>query len=217
MLTAAEELFLLAHDNQSGNFTEIPGVVLDRALAGAVLMELSILDRIDTDLEKLVVIDRTPTGERLLDYALEQIAAESAVHSPSTWLDILQKHGQELQDMAIESLIQRGILREEKGTILWVFETRRYPLIDGREQMEVKRRIANLLLSDEIPEPRDIIIISLAEVCGVLQRVFSHEELERAGDRIQQIVRLDLIGHAMRESITELQNAILTMAAYHTH
>ena len=34
------------------------------------------------ELQRVIVLDRTPTGERLLDTALAEIAAESAVHSP---------------------------------------------------------------------------------------------------------------------------------------
>ena len=98
--------------------------------------------------------------------------------------------------------------------MLWVFESRRYPLVDGRQQQEVKLRIAQLLLSDDIPDPRDTMIVALAEACGLLRRVFSDEELRRSRDRIRQIIRLDLIGRTVSTAVEDLQALVVRMAGY---
>ncbi|HVA15799.1 MAG TPA: GPP34 family phosphoprotein [Stellaceae bacterium] len=214
MLTFAEELLLLAHDEKSGGFANIQDLLMNTALAGAVLMDLAILNRIDTDLSTLVTLDRTPTGEKLLDYGLTELAALPAKTSTIDALDLLRKHGATFEQMAIARLIERGILREQGGRILWVFETRRYPLIDGKELQEVKRRIADLLLSDDIPDSRDVVIIALAQACGLLRRVFSESELRDAQKRIDQIAKLDLIGQAMSDMMSELSAALTRLLPY---
>lgn len=214
MLTFAEELLLLSHDERSGLFLDLPELLVNTALAGAVLMELAILNRIDTDLDHLMIVDKTPTGEPLLDGILARIAAEPGLHGTPAWLDALRQEGPRLHAAAVARLVERGILRQEHNRFLWVFETRRYPLIENREQQEVKLRIASLLLSDDIPDARDVVIIALAESCGLLKRVFSEEELRRSHARIQQIVRLDLIGQAVRSTIQDLQSLVVTMAGY---
>ena len=48
--------------------------LLDRILAGAVLMDLAMEYRIDTDPERLVLLDDTPVGDSLLDPTLARIA-----------------------------------------------------------------------------------------------------------------------------------------------
>ena len=182
---------------------------MNTALAGAVLMDLALLDRVDTDVTALVVLDRAATGEKVLDFALNAIGKLPAKTTTIDALDVLRKQGNEIEGMVIARLIERGILTEKEGRFLWVFESRRYPLIDGKELQEVKRRIADLLLSDEIPDPRDIVIIALAQSCGLLRRVFSDSELRSAQKRIDQIAKLDLIGQAMTDMMVEL-NAALT-------
>jgi Golgi phosphoprotein 3 len=214
VLTCAEELLLLAHDEKSGHFANIQDLLMNTALAGAVLMDLAILNRVDSDVSALVVLDRSPTGEKLLDHALEALAALPAKTTTIDALDLLRKQGATLERLAIARLIERGILRERDGRILWVFESRRYPLIDGRELQEVKRRIADLLLSDEIPDPRDIVIIALARVCGLLRRVFSERELRSAQKRIDQIAKLDLIGQTMTNMMIELNAALTRLLPY---
>ena len=214
MLTCTEELLLLAHDEKSGQFANLQDLLMNTALAGAALMDLALLDRIDTDVTALVVLDRKPTGEKLLDFALESLASLPAKTTTIDALDVLRKQGNELERLAIARLIERGILKEQEGRFLWVFESRRYPLIDGKELQEVKRRIADLLLSDEIPDPRDVVIIALADACGLLRRVFSESELRSAQARIEQISKLDLIGQAMINMMVELNAALTRLLPY---
>ena len=70
MLSFAEEIVLLLLDDASGEFAPLPQSVFGIVVAGAALMDLALRNRIDTDLEKLVVVDPTPTGDDILDDAL---------------------------------------------------------------------------------------------------------------------------------------------------
>ena len=214
MLTCAEELLLLAHDEKSGQFANLQDLLMNTALAGAVLMDLALANRLDTDLNSLVLLDRSPTGEKLLDFALTSVGTLPKKTTTLDALDVLRKQGDELERLGIARLIERGILKEQEGRILWVFESRRYPLIDGKELREVKRRIADLLLSDDIPDPRDIVIIALAQACGLLSRVFSESELRSAQDRIDQLAKMDLIGQAMTDMMVELNAALTKLLPY---
>jgi C4-dicarboxylate-specific signal transduction histidine kinase len=177
-------------------------------------MDLALLNRVDTDVSSLVVLDRSPTGEKILDFALNSIATLPKKTTTLDALDVLRKQGDELERLVIARLIERKILKEVEGRILWVFESRRYPLIDGKELREVKRRIADLLLSDDIPDPRDIVIIALAQACGLLSRVFSESELRSAQNRIEQIAKMDLIGQAMTDMMVELNAALTKLMPY---
>ena len=98
---------------------------------------------------------------------------------------------------------------EEK--ILWVFETRRYPVIDDREEREVKRRITSVLFSDEIPDPRDIVIIGIVNACDLLEVILHHREVEKVRDRAEQIAKMDFIGQAVNSTISDVRASILSM------
>ena len=87
----------------------------------------------------------------------------------------LRRTVKKIPDTALQRLIERGVLRREENRVLWVFGTRRYPMVENHEQQEVKLRIAALLMSDEIPDARDIVIVGLAEACGLLEHIFSKD------------------------------------------
>ena len=209
MLRFVEEIILLLLRDDDGKFVNVPQSSMDRAIAGAVLMELAMEDRIDTDLEHLILIDGTPVGDSLLDPTLAMIAegqgAEGQEKDARHWVEQMARQAPEIREEALARLFDRGILEREDDRFLWVFRSRRYPMVDGEAEREVKLRIMGVLFSNEIPSPRDVVIISLAHACGIFNELLSKRELEQATARIEQVRKLDLIGQAMSQSIQDFE------------
>jgi anti-anti-sigma factor len=208
-LTVAEEIYLLALDNTRGVLKPLPTLTLDYVLAAALLMELALCNRIDTDLTTLKVISTEPTGEPLLDDTLLELQQKPEPQPTSFWLNQLTARKEHVVERVLAQLIRKGILKQENLRILWVFETHRYPLMDDREVKEVRTRLRELILSDEIPDSRDAMLVSLGSTCRLLEDLFSQKEYGQVQPRIASLARLDLIGHDMVKSIRELD---LTMA-----
>ena len=215
MLRFSEEVILLLL-NEDGKFAAVPKLSLDHALAGAVLMDLALEHRIDTDLERLVLVDATPVGDRLLDQTLAEIAAEEE-RRPRFWVERTAGRADAIREDALSRLVALGILESRDDRFLWVFRSRRYPAIDGTAAREVKRRILEVLFSDEIPHPRDVAIICLADACGLFTELLSKRELGQASARIAQVRQLDLIGQAMSQTIHDIELLLATSLHSHLH
>ncbi len=211
MLTLPEEVILLVLDEETGALLPIPQRTLDSALAGGALMELALQDRIDSDPNSLWVVDPTPIGETYLDQLLKQLAESEGRSNSETWIQRLSEDSGSIQEAALQRLVERGVLREEEKRFLWVFESRRYPMIDGKEEREVKLRIMGVLFSEEIPDPRDVALISLVDACRLFEELLGPRELERVRDRIAVIRKLDLIGQAMQAKIREIERIVTHM------
>ena len=209
MLTFAEEIVLLLLDDRTGEFVSVPVRSRKCALAGAVLMDLALHGRIDTDLRKLVVVDRSPVGDDLLDPVLATIVAEEKTYDARHWVErMAEERSDRIQARALERLVERGILESEGGRLLFVLRARRYPVIDGKAEREVRLRIMHVLFSDDIPSPRDIVIICLADACRIFGRVMTEAEVERARERIDVVRRMDLIGQAVSSAIRDLERSV---------
>ena len=207
-LRFAEEITLLMLNDEDGEFVRVPGWSMQCAFAGSVLMDLALENRIDTDLKRLVLIDPTPVGDDLLDPTLAQIAQATETHDARHWVDRLADSAEEIREGALARLVERGILRREEDRFLWVFQSRRYPVIDGKAEREVKLRIMEVLFGNEIPDPRDIVLISLVDTCDILRELLTARELERASGRIEQVRKLDLIGQAVSKAVWDIQSSI---------
>ncbi len=216
MLRFAEEMMLLMLDDEGGKFIDVPTVSLEHALAGSVLMDLALERRVDTDPKQLFVIDPTPTGDDLLDPTLARIVQAEETHDCGHWIKASAVHADEIRERALDRLVERGILRREEDRFMWVLPTRRYPIIDNKTVREVKLRIMEVLFSDEIPDARDIIIISLSDVCGILRSLLSSRELKTTAQRVDQVRKMDLIGREVSETVWDIQSS-LAMAMVPMH
>ena len=98
---------------------------------GGILMDLAMENRIDTDLENLILVDSTPVGDSLLDSALAEIAA-SEQKDTRYWLEHMAEKGPEVREEALNRLVNQGILERQDDRFMWMFRSRRYPTVDGR-------------------------------------------------------------------------------------
>jgi hypothetical protein len=204
-LTLVEEIILLTLDDNDGTFVPLAEYSLEIALGAAVLMDLALQDRIDTDLTRLMVTDDTPTGDDLLDTVLAEIKSSTESQYIAQWLERLSRDWESLRESALDRLVDRGILRKDQKRFLWVFGSRRYPVIDNKQQREAKLRIMAILLGDEVPDPRDIALVCAADGCAILESIMSSRELRSVKTRIDQVIALDLIGQAMAQEIRKLR------------
>lgn len=204
-----EEIVLLSLDDAGGD----PVSVHDVAIAAAALMELALRNRVDSDPQKFFVVDSSPTGDPILDDALRRLSEPPPASDIRSAIERVAAEAEQYRGQALQRLVAKGILREESGRFLWIFRSTRYPVVDDREQREIRTRLRHLLLSDEIPDPRDVVLLSLVDACNLMGRVLSPQEAEAAAGRIQQLSRLDLIGQSMASVIAEirfmLRNAVI--------
>ena len=208
MLRFSEEIMLLLLDDKGGRFVDVPTLSLEYALAGAVLMDLAMEGRIDTDPERLFVVDPTPLGDDLLDPALARIVASGESHDARYWIKQTAADAEDIRERSLARLVDRGILHREEDRFMWVLRTRRYPIDDYKAVREVKLRIMGVILSEDIPEARDIVIISLADVCRIFEGLLSARELKAAAQRIDQIRQMDLIGREVSKAVTEIETSL---------
>ena len=215
-LRFVEEIILLLLHDDDGRFVHVPRWSLEYAIAGGVLMDLAMENRIDTDLKNLILVDATPVGDSLLDPTLAEIE-KGEKRDARFWVEHTARRAYEIREQALSRLLDRGILERQDDRFLWVFQSRRYPVIDGKAERDVKLRIMGVLFSDEIPYPRDVMIICLADACGIFKELLSRRELVKATARIEQVRKLDLIGQAMSQAIHDIEVSVAASVYGHMY
>ena len=208
MLTMLEEVVLLAVDENSGGLRSTRPSATGYALVGAVFFDLALARKIDTDTEAIQIIDRSPTGSPTLDRVLAAMAERGEMTSVREWIEEISYRRVDLEGEALASLIRQGILRHEKSKRLWIIDVERFPMVDNRPQRDVRLRLAEAILSDKIPDTRDIMLVSIAEPCGLLDYVLPSEQLARRRERIQTLCNLETISRKVTHAINDLEIAL---------
>ncbi len=213
MLTFAEEIYLLALDDVTGKLNSYSEEIsVSYALIGALLCELSFLNKIDTDIDNLYLLDKTPTGNKSLDSIIAIIAGTDTKMPVSYWLKILLSNATQTEEEILGQLIEKGILKRVDERIFWVFHSRRYPVIDNKEIKSVEARLRDLVLDESaIPAPRDAVLVSLVQACNLFSDILSPRELKRSEKRIQNLSKLDIVGREVVDIIKEIKTFSPTM------
>ena len=205
-LTLPEELILMLLNEDNGYFHQVPGWDLNCAVVGAVLAELSLLLRIDTDMESLFLVDDEETGDPALDPILAEIAKDPAQHSAQYWVERLANRAESIIDQTLDRLVGLKILEHHDGDF-WtlahnVWQTDRFgETRKGTAGQFIKTRIGRVIFTDEIPDPRDVIIICLVNTCDVFRLIYQLDG--EAEERINLICRMDVIGRSIAAAVMQ--------------
>lgn len=208
MLTMLEEVVLLAVDERTGGLRSTREFGTAYALVGAVFFDLALARRIDTDTDTIHIVDAAPTGNRTLDRMLARMASRPDLKTVREWIEEIFLQRDDLEGEALHSLIAQGILRHEQSKRLWIIDVERFPMVNSRPLQHVKLRLAEAILTDQIPDTRDIMLVSIAHQCGLLGYVLSDDELLNRKDRVQMLSGLETISRKVNEAILGLDKSL---------
>jgi hypothetical protein len=179
----AEELLLLAYDDQTGKATG-SRIGLDLGMAAAVLVDLALAGRIAYRDGYLTVVDPTPTGDPIADAVLAK-AAEDDPHTPAQWLQRLRHR---LRTRVLEDLVSRGIVRDVDETQLEYIHVHRYPVTNKEYETEIRKRLAEALTTEAIPDERTAALATLLTSARMEPALrLPPDETARAHKRLEQI------------------------------
>ncbi|MEV6597370.1 GPP34 family phosphoprotein [Actinoplanes sp. NPDC051346] len=179
----AEELLLLAYDDQTGKATG-SRIGLDLGMAAAVLVDLALAGRIAYVDGFLKVTDPTPIGEPIADAVLARAAADEP-HTPAQWVQRLRHR---LRTRVLEDLVARGVVCDVDETALGVIHVHRYPTTDPAYEAEIRRRLAEALTSNDIPDERTAALATLLCACRMEPALrLRPEEAGQAHQRLEAI------------------------------
>ena len=214
-LTVTESLLLFCLDDQTGKFRAMPDRALDHAVAGAILAELQhrqLIRREESDI--VVLADAQTPSEKELAEALKLLRERRRCSLRDATIQ-LAAEARGLISAVLDRLVAREILRKDEEEFLWIFHSERYETLDLSEELAVRDRIRRAVLEASTePSREETVLIALMDVCQLGPLMFSHGELERAQERIRSLASHDSIGCAVRETLNEIQRAMLEIRTY---
>lgn len=151
----AEHILMLLYDAETGR-TLFNSNEIDLILGGAIMVDLIEQRRIEltepnriTKNRTVVVVDPRPTGDRIVDEALECIAARRSARSHV----VVSKISKGVRDQLLERLAGRGLLASEGRRLAGILSVKAWPAVDARNTMDLRRDLQNVLAGEKQPTP----------------------------------------------------------------
>jgi golgi phosphoprotein 3 len=210
-LSLAEELLLVALDDEKGADTANWGGGVEAGLAGALLLELAAAGCVKDEDGKLVAAECDPPPAPLAAAALEVIRRDEKRRNAKGWVGRLPKELKPLRRQVADGLVRRGVLEEERRRRLGLFESTRYPERDPEPERRLRAGLTEVLAAGREPDPDEAMLVSLLHAYDLVKRVVPKEDRRSARKRAKQIAEGDAIGAAVGSTVSDVQAA--TMAA----
>ncbi|MFF3014711.1 GPP34 family phosphoprotein [Streptomyces sp. NPDC057939] len=207
-ITLAEEIMLLSLDDESGAAKQRQAA--GWAVAGGILLELVLVERVSVSGKYMTLVDPTPTGVKLLDDRLLLIQAWLRGRDKRRVTDWLTKDNTKAVAAALESLGERGLVVEEVRKVLGVFTRRRHPEADGSVERDLRERLAEVVLDGAEPDERTAGLISLLHSAKLHQLAFPGRATRTVAPRMQEIATGRWAAESLRTAIRDMQAAVVT-------
>lgn len=184
MLKLCEQMMLLGLNDDSGALVFTIRTQLPYAIAGATVFDLYYKGFISIKDDNIIINNKGQNKYKFLDYSLNQLAQSEKALNIETVMNRLSAVNENINNLILESLVDRGILKKESHKLLWVINYDRYPTSDPVPERDIRKNIRDIVLNDKIPNNRDLILISLIGACDLTNEIFSYEEREIASEKI---------------------------------
>ncbi len=215
----AEDLLLLLTNDDTGKLAK-SGTEVDVALGGAVLVELTLMGRVDVAdpretvrVGRLVVRDSTPTGDAVLDEALATIGEKEGKKPKS----VVARLGKGVRATLYARLVEDGVLRAEKGRVLGIFPTDRWPAENANHETSVRAGIASALRDGRTSDPRTGALISLLLALRAAHKVMEPSSVGLSEPEMKAnakgIAQGDWAAKAVRQAIDSTHAAIIAASS----
>jgi hypothetical protein len=209
-LTLIDQLTLLALDDYKGVL--IPdSTTFSYALAGALILELALEEKIDLSNEIVKIKDRSKTGDAVLDQFLELIRESKKERKVRSWIDRFGQKSDEIKKKTLAKLIDHGILEKKEEKILWVFNVEKYPTHNPRPENQLRARLYDIVVNHHKPDLKEIMILNLVESCRLEEEVFGKENAKVFKEEMKRIKEEDQLSGKVNKSIKEISEAINAM------
>lgn len=211
----AEDLLLLLTRDDTGKLVAA-GAAVDVALGGALLVELTLMDRVDVTgpgdsgrAGRLVVRDPKPTGDPQLDEALAVIVAKQSKKPQN----VVARLGKKQRDTLYGRLGDAGLVRAEEGRVLGLFPTHRWPAQDASHETSVRAGLATALRDGRTSDPRTGALVSLLLALRAVHKVVDPSSVGLAKREMnasaKRIAEGDWAAKAVRTAIDAANAAII--------
>jgi len=209
-LNLIDKLILLALDDDKGTFAAEP-MAVQYGLAGAVILELFLQERIKIVDKKVVIKNRTRIGDDLLDGFVKTIANSKRERTLMHWVQTFGNKVRDIKKQTLNKLITKGILTKREEKFLWVFNNDKYPTSNVKPENTLRKRLYQIIENNQNPEVDELMLISLIDTCKLNRVVYGKQREKNFRKNIKNAVKVAKNNTEIGATIKEVNDIIQAM------
>lgn len=200
---------LLSLDDESGAARQRQAA--GWAVAGALLLELVLAERVSVSGKYLELGNTESTGEELLDGRIRLMQAWLRGRGKCRVTDWLTKDQPRAVGAALERLSERGLVVAQVHKVFGVFPQRRYPEADGTVERALRERLHEVVFGGAAPDERTAGLIALIHSAKLHRLAFPGRQPDEVTERTAEMAAGRWADESVRAAIQDMQAAMVTV------
>ncbi|MFO7828689.1 MAG: GPP34 family phosphoprotein [Bacteroidales bacterium] len=209
-LNLIEKFIILALDAKKGKFI-IDSLSLNYGIAGAILLELSEMNKIAIQNRRLELIDDKFIDDEIINASLKIIRKSKRKRTAKYWVNKIGNSSSKFKKTILKNLSNKHILKIiKKSYFFGLVNFYSYPLLDRKFKDEIKNHLSGIALGNKEPDLESLLLLSLLNSCKLNRILFINKnEYRTANKRIKELTSDIEISDAVRKTLKEVQTAVL--------
>jgi len=207
-LNTAEKFLLLAQHPVKGR-SVISNPEFSYGIAGALLLELTLEERIAIEDKRLILKNDKKSDNQSLSEAITAISKAQKRHRVSYWLERLERKAYVYRRYIMEGLERKNLIRTEYRKFLGLIPYRRYYLIDSMSRDNLIMQLRGCILFHKELNNENILLLGLIKACN-MQNIIASDRREQKSIRkgLKEIIKEVPMNEAASQTIDQVQSAI---------
>lgn len=210
-ITLKEKFILLAMNPEKG--TNLIPTFIGHGIAGAILLELAGLKKVNIEDNRIIVTDSKRTGDEQLDLVLAYLKDAGKPLKVKTIINKFQGKASKIKKPLLAGLVNKRFLHRNEKRFLF-FKYNLYPSANRKYRDDLIEHIRRLILRDIKSEDDIPLLAGLTGATQLFTKFFrDRKERKLARKRVKQIVKENEIEGAIDETVKAVQAAIAVSIA----
>ena len=209
-LNLIEKFLIIALDAKKGKFL-IDSLSLHYGIAGAILLELSEMNKIEIDNKRLLLVDDKFTNIEVINASIKVIKKAKRKRTAKYWVNKIGNSASRYKKQILKGLSGKNVLSiHKKSYFFGLFNFYSYPLIDRKYKDDIVNHLLAIVLDNKKADLESILLLSLLNSSKLSRTLFANKkDYKAANKRIKELTKNIEISDAVQKTLKEIQTAVL--------
>jgi len=208
-LSTAEKFLLIAHHPEKGRFM-IQRTYLQYGIAGAILLDMTIADRIETDGAKLSLKRARASTDPVLNDVIALMSQSSKPRKAEYWIRKLGARYNRYALQLLKGLTGKRIVRIEEKKFLGLIPYRKSYLLESYTRSNLVRQLKNEIMVYRGVPGDNLALAGMIEACR-MHRILTtdRDELKQIKSQLKKMIKENPVADAVTQTISQVQAAVI--------
>ena len=207
--TTAEKFLLVAHHPDKGRFM-MQRTYLQYGIAGAILLDMTISDRLEADGSKLSLKRASASTDPVMNDVISLMSQSTKPRKAEYWIRKLGARYNKYLLQLLKGLAGKRLLRIEEKKFLGLIPYRKSYLLESYTRSNLVLQLKNEIIAYRGVPGDNLALAGMIEACR-MQRILTtdRDELKQIKTQLKRMIKENPVADAVAQTVSQVEAAVI--------